>query len=106
MRCIGSTTYKEYRQHFESDHAMNRRFQSLTIEEPSTEDSVAILKGLKERYEKFHGVHYTNEAIRGAVELSKRHIRSRKLPDKAIDLIDEAGAQAVAKNQKQASSKN
>ncbi len=92
VRCIGSTTYKEYRQHFESDQALHRRFQKISIEEPSEEHSVEILKGLKDKYEKFHNVRYTPDAIRGAVELAQRYIKDRHLPDKAIDVIDEVGA--------------
>lgn len=92
LRCIGSTTYKEYRTYFEKDRALVRRFQKIDVNEPSIEDSVKILKGLKPYYEKHHHVHYTSEAIRGAVELSSRYIGDRKLPDKAIDIIDEVGA--------------
>lgn len=97
IRCIGSTTYKEYRQHFESDHALNRRFQKINIDEPSMEDSFKILKGLKTRYEEFHHVVYSDEALRGAVELSSRYMKDRFLPDKAIDIIDEVGASFAAK---------
>ena len=92
MRCIGSTTYKEYRNHFEKDRALLRRFQKVDVNEPSLEDSVKILRGLKPYYEKHHKVRYTAEAIRTAVELSDRYIGDRKLPDKAIDVVDEAGA--------------
>jgi ATP-dependent Clp protease ATP-binding subunit ClpA len=92
LRCIGSTTYKEYRNHFEKDRALVRRFQKIDVEEPSIEDAVKILKGLKGYYETHHGLKYTNEAIRAAVELSARYIGDRKLPDKAIDVLDEAGA--------------
>ena len=92
VRCIGSTTYKEYRQHFEKDRALVRRFQKIDVKEPSVEDSVAILKGLKPYFESFHKLKYTNEAIRTAVELSAKYIHDRKLPDKAIDVIDETGA--------------
>ena len=92
LRCIGSTTYKEYRQHFEKDRALVRRFQKIDVAEPSVEDAVEILKGLKPYYESFHQVRYTNEAIKAAVELSHRYIGDRKLPDKAIDVIDETGA--------------
>jgi len=98
IRCIGSTTFKEYRQHFESDQALHRRFQRITVDEPSEEDSVEILKGLKDKYEKFHNVRYTPDAIRAAVELSHRYIKDRKLPDKAIDVIDEVGAFYSSKN--------
>jgi ATP-dependent Clp protease ATP-binding subunit ClpA len=92
LKCIGSTTYKEYRQHFEKDRALVRRFQKIDVHEPSQEDAVKILRGLKPYYEKHHKVRYTNEAIRAAVELSARYIGDRKLPDKAIDVIDEVGA--------------
>src|SRR5512142_682440 len=92
LRCIGSTTYKEYRNYFEKDRALVRRFQKIDINEPSQEDAVKILQGLKPYYEKHHQVHYTAEALRGAVELSARYISDRKLPDKAIDVIDEVGA--------------
>ncbi|NNC38162.1 MAG: ATP-dependent Clp protease ATP-binding subunit ClpA [Acidimicrobiales bacterium] len=92
LRCMGSTTYKEYRQHFEKDRALARRFLKIDVTEPTVEDSIKILTGLKSYFEKFHKVSYTQEAIKGAVDLSVRHIRDRKLPDKAIDVIDEAGA--------------
>jgi len=92
LRCIGSTTYKEYRNYFEKDRALVRRFQKIDVKEPSVEDAVKILRGLKPYYEKHHGVRYTSEAIRSAVELSARYIGDRKLPDKAIDIIDESGA--------------
>ncbi len=92
MRCIGSTTYKEYRNYFEKDRALVRRFQKIDVNEPSLEDAVKILRGLKTNYEKHHKVRYTEEAIRAAVELSAKYINDRKLPDKAIDVIDEVGA--------------
>ncbi len=92
LRCIGSTTYKEYRNHFEKDRALVRRFQKIDVVEPTIEDTVKILRGLKPYYEEHHGVKYTNEALRTAVELSARYINDRKLPDKAIDVIDEVGA--------------
>ncbi len=92
LRCMGSTTYKEYRQHFEKDRALARRFQKIDVVEPTVEDSIKIVMGLKPYFEEFHGLKYTNEAIRTAVELSSRYITDRKLPDKAIDVIDEAGA--------------
>ena len=92
LRCVGSTTYKEYRQHFEKDRALVRRFQKIDVNEPSPEDAIKILQGLKTNYEKHHKVRYTPEAIRGAVELSVKYIHDRKLPDKAIDVIDEVGA--------------
>ena len=92
VRCIGSTTYKEFRNYFEKDRALVRRFQKIDVNEPTLEDSVKILRGLKNNYEKHHKVRYTEEAIRAAVELSARYIHDRKLPDKAIDVIDEVGA--------------
>ncbi len=92
LRCIGSTTYKEYRSLFEKDRALARRFQKIDIDEPSEENAVRILTGLKSRYEDHHNVRYTLEALRRAVSLTNRHISDRKLPDKAIDAIDEAGA--------------
>ncbi len=92
LRCMGSTTYKEFRQHFEKDRALSRRFQKIDVNEPSVEDSIKILMGLKPYFEKHHELRYTNDAIKIAVELSARYINDRKLPDKAIDVIDEAGA--------------
>src|SRR5690606_29734995 len=92
LRCIGSTTYKEYRNYFEKDRALVRRFQKSDVHEPSIPDATKILMGLKPYYEKHHGVRYTNDAVRTAVELSARYINDRKLPDKAIDVIDEVGA--------------
>ncbi|HMK68703.1 MAG TPA: ATP-dependent Clp protease ATP-binding subunit ClpA [Stellaceae bacterium] len=92
IRCIGSTTYKEYRNYFEKDRALVRRFQKIDVNEPTVEDSVKILRGLKPYYERHHKVRYTADAIRAAVELSFRYINDRKLPDKAIDVIDEVGA--------------
>jgi len=92
LRCIGSTTYKEYRQHFEKDRALVRRFQKIDVNEPSVSDAIEILKGLKPYFEEFHKLKYTGEAIKAAVELSHRYIHDRKLPDKAIDVIDESGA--------------
>ena len=92
LRTMGSTTYKEFRQHFEKDRALSRRFQKIDVNEPSVEDSVKILRGLKPYFEDHHSVKYTNDAVKTAVELSARYINDRKLPDKAIDVIDEAGA--------------
>ncbi len=92
LRCIGSTTYQEYKASFERDRALGRRFQKIEIGEPSLEDSVLILQGLKSRYEEHHSVTYDDAAIRGAVELAAKYINERFLPDKAIDVIDEAGA--------------
>ncbi|MFI3189174.1 ATP-dependent Clp protease ATP-binding subunit ClpA [Crenothrix sp. D3] len=92
LRCIGSTTYQEYRGIFEKDHALARRFQKVDVLEPSVEDTILILKGLKTRFEQHHDVKYSPEALRLAAELSDRYITDRHLPDKAIDVIDEAGA--------------
>jgi ATP-dependent Clp protease ATP-binding subunit ClpA len=92
LRCMGSTTYKEFRQHFEKDRALSRRFQKIDVTEPSVEDTVKILQGLKPYFEDHHSIRYTHDAIKTAVELSARYINDRKLPDKAIDVIDEAGA--------------
>ena len=92
LRCMGSTTYKEFRQHFEKDRALVRRFQKIDVNEPTPDDTIKILKGLKTYYETFHKLRYTDAAIRSAVELSARYMTDRKLPDKAIDVIDEAGA--------------
>ncbi|MBB42955.1 MAG: ATP-dependent Clp protease ATP-binding subunit ClpA [Rhodospirillaceae bacterium] len=92
LRCMGSTTYKEYRTYFEKDRALVRRFQKIEVDEPSIEDTVKILRGLKTYYEKHHRVRYTLEALRTAVVLAHRYITDRKLPDKAIDVIDEVGA--------------
>ena len=92
IRCIGSTTYKEFRNHFEKDRALLRRFQKIDVNEPTVEDTIKILKGLRTAFEEHHKVKYTPEAIKTAVELSARYINDRKLPDKAIDVIDEVGA--------------
>jgi ATP-dependent Clp protease ATP-binding subunit ClpA len=92
LRCIGSTTYNEYRGIFEKDHALARRFQKIDITEPSIQDTVDILRGLKSRYEEHHGIKYEDEALRAAAELAARHINDRHMPDKAIDVVDEAGA--------------
>ncbi|MDE0976930.1 MAG: ATP-dependent Clp protease ATP-binding subunit ClpA [Arenicellales bacterium] len=94
VRCIGSTTYQEYRGIFEKDRALSRRFQKVDVLEPSVEETVEILRGLKTEFEKYHSVRYTAPALRTAAELSARYINDRYLPDKAIDVIDEAGAQA------------
>ncbi|MCV3737615.1 ATP-dependent Clp protease ATP-binding subunit ClpA [Rhizobium sp. TRM96647] len=92
IRCIGSTTYKEYRQFFEKDRALVRRFQKIDVNEPTIDDTIEIMKGLKPYFEDYHKLKYSNEAIKSAVELSARYISDRKLPDKAIDVIDETGA--------------
>jgi ATP-dependent Clp protease ATP-binding subunit ClpA len=92
LRCMGSTTYNEFRQHFEKDRALSRRFQKIDVKEPTVDDSIKILRGLKPFFEEHHDVKYTAEAIKAAVDLAARYINDRKLPDKAIDVIDEAGA--------------
>ena len=92
LRCIGSTTYKEFRSYFEKDRALLRRFQKIDVNEPSVEDAIKIMKGLKPYFEEHHKVRYTNDAIKTAVELAAKYINDRKLPDKAIDVIDEVGA--------------
>ena len=92
IRCIGSTTYKEFRNHFEKDRALLRRFQKIDVNEPTIEDTIKILSGLRSAFESHHAVKYTPDAIKSAVELSARYINDRKLPDKAIDVIDEVGA--------------
>ena len=104
VRCVGSTTYKEYRQYFEKDRALVRRFQKIDVNEPTIPDAIEILKGLKPYFEDYHKLKYTNEAIKAAVELSSRYIHDRKLPDKAIDVIDESGAaqMLLPENQPQA----
>ena len=90
LHCIGATTLNEYREHIEKDAALARRFQQILVEEPSLDDSISILRGLKEKYEVHHGVKILDSAIVSAVELSQRYINDRFLPDKAIDLMDEA----------------
>ena len=92
LRCIGSTTYEDYKNHFEKDHGLSRRFQKIDLKEPTVEETYKILKGLRSRYEEHHRIHFTDGALRAAAELSARHINDRFLPDKAIDLIDEAAA--------------
>jgi ATP-dependent Clp protease ATP-binding subunit ClpA len=92
LRCIGTTTHKEYRSYIEKDRALARRFQPIEVGEPNIADTIKVLRGLRGRYEEFHGVTYTDKSLRAAAELSTRHLPDRKLPDKAIDLIDEAGA--------------
>jgi ATP-dependent Clp protease ATP-binding subunit ClpC len=98
VQCVGATTFDEYRKYIEKDAALERRFQTIVVEPPSKEEAVQILKGLRDRYEKHHKVHFTNEALYQAVELSSRYISGRCLPDKAIDVIDEAGARVRLKN--------
>ncbi|MBM3511848.1 MAG: ATP-dependent Clp protease ATP-binding subunit ClpA [Alphaproteobacteria bacterium] len=92
IRCIGSTTYKEFRNYFEKDRALLRRFQKIDVDEPTVDDAVKIMMGLKPYYEEFHKVRYTSDAVKASVELSAKYINDRKLPDKAIDVIDEVGA--------------
>ena len=92
LHCIGATTLDEYRQYIEKDAALERRFQPVMVEEPTVEDAISILRGLKERYEVFHGVKITDGALVAAATLSDRYISDRFLPDKAIDLVDEACA--------------
>ena len=92
LKCMGSTTYKEYRQHFEKDRALVRRFQKIDVYEPTIDDAIAILKGLRPHYQEYHGVEYTDAALTAAVKLSDKYMGERKLPDKAIDIIDEVGA--------------
>jgi ATP-dependent Clp protease ATP-binding subunit ClpA len=92
VRCIGSTTYQEYRGIFEKDHALARRFQKIDVGEPSVAETIEILEGLRSKFEEHHGVKYTPEALRSAAELADRHLTERRLPDKAIDVVDEAGA--------------
>jgi ATP-dependent Clp protease ATP-binding subunit ClpA len=100
LRCIGTTTHKEYRSYIEKDRALARRFQSIEVEEPSIPDTIKVLKGLRARYEEFHGVKYTDKALRAAAELSTRYLHDRRLPDKAIDLLDEAGAALKIKSRR------
>lgn len=97
IRCLGSTTYREYRSYIEKDRALLRRFQKIDVNEPSVDDAIKIVRGVKPYYEQYHKVRYTAEAIRAAVELSARYINDRKLPDKALDVIDEVGAAEMLK---------
>ncbi len=92
IRCIGSTTFQEFRGIFEKDRALARRFQKVDVSEPSVEDTIGILRGLKGRFEQHHSIEYSDEALRAAAELASRYINDRHMPDKAIDVIDEAGA--------------
>lgn len=100
LKCIGTTTYKEYKTIFDKDHALSRRFQKIEVSEPSREDSIQILNGLKSKYESFHGVHYSVKAIEACVDLSTQYLKDRQLPDKAIDLMDEAGAFVKLRDEK------
>jgi len=92
IRCMGSTTFDEYRKYFEKDQALNRRFQKVDILEPSTDDTFEILKGLRSKFEDYHQVKYSDSVLKAIVDLSHKHITDRKLPDKAIDVVDEVGA--------------
>jgi ATP-dependent Clp protease ATP-binding subunit ClpA len=105
LRCIGTTTHKEYRSYIEKDRALARRFQTIEVGEPNIEDAVKVLRGLRARYEEFHGVTYSDQSLRAAVDLSTRHLTDRKLPDKAIDLVDEAGARKKLRVRENASEK-
>lgn len=105
LKCIGTTTYKEYKSIFEKDHALSRRFQKIEVTEPSREDAIEILKGLKPKYESFHGVTYSPKAIEACVDLSSLHLRDRFLPDKAIDLMDESGAFVKLRDEKKEKAK-
>jgi ATP-dependent Clp protease ATP-binding subunit ClpA len=99
LKCIGATTYTEYRGVFEKDHALSRRFQKIDVNEPTVEQTVQILRGLKSKFEEHHNVKYSASALTTAAELSARFINDRHLPDKAIDVIDEAGAaQRICRN--------
>ena len=100
IRCIGATTYEEYKNYFEKDKALNRRFQKIDVKEPSIEDTIKILEGLKPKYEEFHKVRYSKEAIKAAATLAKKYLREKFLPDSAIDLIDEAGAKYKIRGKK------
>lgn len=97
ISCIGATTFQEYRQHFEKDKAISRRFQRLDVSEPSAEDTLLIIIGIKKKYEEFHGVTYSDESLKACVELSQKYLTNAKLPDKAIDLLDEVGSQMKLK---------
>lgn len=92
LTCIGSSTFKEYREHFEKDHALNRRFQKIELKPPTVDECLEILKGIKPQFEKFHHVKYSDEALKAAIDLTQKHMQSKTLPDKAIDVLDEAGA--------------
>ena len=98
LQCIGATTLDEYRKYIEKDAALERRFQPVTVDEPNTEDSISILKGLRDRYEAHHRINISDEAIEAAVNMSDRYISDRFLPDKAIDLIDEASSKVRLRN--------
>src|SRR5205814_8028623 len=99
LHCVGATTLDEYRKHIEKDPALERRFQPIFVGEPSVDDAIAILRGLKKRYEKFHNVTIRDDALEAAVKLSHRYIPDRQLPDKAIDLMDEAASRLALEQQ-------
>jgi ATP-dependent Clp protease ATP-binding subunit ClpA len=92
LKCMGSTTYKEFRNYFEKDRALSRRFQKVDVEEPSLADTILILNGLKSIYESHHNIKYSTSSLKAAAELSQKYINDRKLPDKAIDVMDETAA--------------
>ncbi|URQ65715.1 ATP-dependent Clp protease ATP-binding subunit [SAR86 cluster bacterium] len=98
IKCVGATTYKEYRQIFEKNNSLSRRFQQIAIDEPSIDETISILEGLKAKFEEYHGISYSKESLKAAVELSNKYLQDSKLPDKAIDLIDEAGSQKKLSN--------
>ncbi|MEQ1723929.1 MAG: AAA family ATPase, partial [Pseudobdellovibrio sp.] len=100
VSCIGATTFQEFRQHFEKDKALTRRFQRLDVSEPSVEDTMLIIKGIKKKYEDYHGITYSDESLKACVELSQKYLINTKLPDKAIDLLDEVGSQVKLKRPK------
>jgi ATP-dependent Clp protease ATP-binding subunit ClpA len=106
LRCIGATTWNEYRQHFERDRALARRFQKVEVNEPSSEEAVRILWGLRDRYEEHHGIRYTRASLERAVDLAARHLRDSRLPDKAIDLMDEAGSSAALAGRRRVESRH
>jgi ATP-dependent Clp protease ATP-binding subunit ClpA len=106
LRCIGATTWSDYRQYFERDRALARRFQKVEVNEPSRDEAVRILMGLRERYEEHHGIRYTRNALKRAVDLAARHLRDSRLPDKAIDLMDEAGARAALSGRRRVSTRD
>ena len=106
LRFIGATTYDEYKKYFSKDKALSRRFQVIDVKETTVEETIEILKGIKENYEKYHQVQYTDEAIKSAVILSDKYINERYLPDKAIDVIDEAGSYVAIKRKDQGDNNN
>ena len=100
LKCIGATTYAEYRNFFDKDKALSRRFAKIDVEEPSAEDTMVILQGIKHKYESYHGIYFTDEALQSAIDLSVKYLHDRFLPDKAMDIIDEVGAHFMLKGQK------